>query len=217
MKPFTIIDVDQRSQVWHLARLGRLTGSCAEDMLTAARSGGEAAGRRNLRVRLVLERLTGRPQESDFSSRAMDNGSTREPEAFALYEALTGTMLARTGFLSHDEYMAGCSLDGHVGDFDGIAEIKCPIAATHWDYVRSGKVPGGYLKQVTHNLWITGAQWCDWFSFHPDFPEALRMKVVRVERSSVDIGEYEKKALAFLREVDLEVAAARGLSVLEAV
>lgn len=186
-------------------------------MLATRKDGTTAAGRRNLLVQLVLERITGKPQESWSGSQAMQDGIDKEPDAFAEYEALTGTLLQRSGFLSHVEHMAGCSLDGHVGDYEGIAEIKCPIPATHWDYVRTGKVPGEYLKQITHNLWITGAAWCDWFSFNPDFPESLRMKVVRIERKDVDIGGYEKKARAFLAEVDTEAQSARSMESLRAV
>jgi len=81
---------------------------------------------------------------------------------------LTRSILTSSGFLEHDTLMAGCSLDGHVGDFEGLVEIKCPQAATHLDYLKTGTIPGDYYKQITHALWITGAQWCDWLSFNPD-------------------------------------------------
>lgn len=209
---FAIVGADQRSPEWFAARLGRLTGSRAADMLTTIKSGGEAAGRRNLRIQLVLERITGRCQELGFVSPAMQAGIEREVDAFALYEAVTGTVLQRSGFLAHPALMAGCSLDGHVGDYQGIAEIKSPLPATHLDYLRSGVVPGEYLKQITHNLWITGAAWCDWLSYSPEFPDALRVKLVRVDRDATAIAEYEKKALAFLAEVDREVEAVATLA-----
>jgi hypothetical protein len=193
--------------------MGKQTGSRAGDMLATIKSG-EAAARRNLRVQLVLERLTNRPQESGFISQAMQDGIDREPEAFALYEALTGTVLMRSGFLAHSEHMAGCSLDGHVEDFKGIAEIKCPTEGVHWAYLRGGSIPAEYTAQITHNLWITGAEWCDWFSYNPHFPERLRMKLERFERDEAAIEQYQRKALAFLAEVDLEVAAALGMEVL---
>jgi len=204
---FRIVDVPQRSPEWFAARLGRLTSSRADDMLATLKSGkGEAAGRRNLRVQLVLERLTNRSQErTSFQSEAMQNGIEREADAYAAYEALTGRMLQSTGFLSADQLMVGCSLDGHVGDFEGLIEIKCPLAATHLEYLKTGIVPGEYLKQIMHALWITGAQWCDWMSFEPDFPEPLRAKIVRVPRSAVDIDSYEAAALTFLAEVRREL------------
>jgi len=60
---FTIIDAPQRSPEWYAARCGRLTGSAAGDMLARLKGNGEAAARRDLRMRLVLEILTGLPQE----------------------------------------------------------------------------------------------------------------------------------------------------------
>jgi hypothetical protein len=214
---FTIIDVPQRSNEWHAARIGRLTSSRANDMLTELKSGkGEAAGRRNLRMLLALERVTGKPQERGFQSAPMQHGAEKEEAAYAAYEALTGEMLTRTGFLSHDSLMAGASLDGHVGNFEGLIEIKAPLPATHWEYLRSGKVPTDYYRQVLHSLWLTGAAWCDWMSFCDEFPANLQSKIVRVNRVEAEIAEYDTKARAFLAEVDAEVNAVNTLSNLSA-
>jgi hypothetical protein len=202
-----IHDVAQRTPEWHRLRLGKVTGSVAADMLANGRGSAEAASRRNLRVRLTLERLTGRPQENGYVSAAMQAGIDREPDAYAIYEALTGRLLTSSGFIQHDTLAAGCSLDGYVDGLEGIIEIKAPIAATHLEYLRTGVVPGDYLKQIQHGLFITGAQWCDWLSFNPDFPEGLQVKLVRVQRDEAALAEYEKKLTAFLAEVDREVEA----------
>lgn len=203
---FTVIPCAQRTPAWVTARLGRLTSSRAADMLAVIKSG-EAASRRNLRVQLVLERLTGRSQERAYLSQAMIDGIEREAEARGWYEALTGRLLTETGFLSHDGALAGCSLDGHVGYFEGIVEIKAPIAATHLEYLKTGVVPGEYQKQITHALWISGARWCDWLTYQPDFPEEMQVRIVRVQRDEAAIAEYERKALAFLAEVERELDA----------
>lgn len=204
---FTIIDAEQRSPEWFAARAGLLTGSRAADMLATIKSG-EAAARRDYRLQLVCERLTVQPQEDGFINAAMQRGIDLEPKAFAAYEALTGSVAVRTGFLRHVTHLAGCSLDGHVDHFAGIVEIKCPKSATHLKYWRGpGTAPDEYLPQITHNLWITGAQWCDFLSFDDRFPADLQTFLVRVTREDVDIESYEKKALAFLAEVDAEVNA----------
>jgi YqaJ-like recombinase protein len=208
---FTVIDAEQRSPTWFAARLGKLTGSRAADMLSTIRTG-EAAARRDLRVQLVVERLTGLLQEEPFQNAAMLRGIECEPLAFAAYEALTGAVAVRTGFLAHDTYAAGCSLDGHVGAYTGIVELKAPKSATHLRYLRGGALPSEYLPQVTHNLWVTGAAWCDFLSFDDRFPAQLQTFLVRVEATDLDLAGYEKKALAFLAEVDAEVAATLTLS-----
>lgn len=201
-----VIDCEQRSEAWFEARLGKLTGSSAAAMLATIQKG-EAAGRRNLRARLVLERLTGKSGEKSFESQAMRDGVEREPDALLMYEALTGQLVTRTGFIQHDTLMAGCSLDGHLGDFEGIVEAKCPIPATHLDFLESGIVPGEWLKQIVNNLWISSAAWADFISYQPDFPEPLQVRMVRVLRDEAAIAEYETKARAFLAEVDEKVAA----------
>jgi YqaJ-like viral recombinase domain len=211
VKAFTIIDAEQRSPEWFAARLGRLTGSVAGDMLAKIKSG-EAAGRRNLRLRLVLERLTGRPQESEFVSPAMQTGIDREASAFAAYESLTGMMATRSGFLAHRTHLAGCSLDGHMGDFEKLMSIKCRQPAAHWDFLKSGTICAAALAQIRHELWITGALEHDYFSWNPDFPAALQSRIVTVTRAQADIPAYEDAALAFLAEVETECAAVNTLT-----
>lgn len=203
-RPFTIIDAPQRSPEWFAARLGRLTGSRAADMLATIKSG-EAAARRDLRIQLVCERLTGLVQEEAYINPVMQRGIECEPLAFAAYEVQTGSFVERTGFLSHNEHMAGCSLDGHVGDYEGIIELKCPKSATHLRYLRGGVVPTEYIPQITHNLWITGAQWCDFVSWDDRFPPQLQLFIARVTPG--EIAAYEKRALAFLSEVWTETMA----------
>lgn len=207
---FTVIDAPQRSPAWAAARLGRLTSSRAADMLAVIKSG-EAAGRRNLRVQLALERITGVAQAPTYQSAAMLQGIEREAEAAGRYETLTGTLLRSTGFLQHGSQMVGASLDGHVGDFAGLVEVKCPQAATHLEYLTTGQVPGDYRKQVVHQLYVSGARWCDWVSYCPEFPEGLQLKVVRIERQDQEIASYALAAALFLKEVDAAVAAITGL------
>src|SRR6185295_6009416 len=110
---FTVVDAPQRSPEWFAARLGRLTGSRAGDMMATIKSG-EAASRRDLRLQLVLERLTGTVQDDGYVSADMRRGIAREPAALAAYEVATGHLVQTTGFLQHDTLPAGCSLDGHV-------------------------------------------------------------------------------------------------------
>lgn len=199
---FTVVDVPQRSPEWFAARLGRLTGSRANDMLAMHKDGKtRGAGRRNLTTQLVLERVTGKSHESSYQSRAMEQGIEREADAVALYEALTGRIIQRSGFLAHLDFAAGCSLDGYLGDYERIIEVKSPIPATHLEYLRTGKVPKEYADQVLHNLWVSGAIACDWLSYNPDFPEPLQTKMVEIRREPIMILAYEKEVRVFLAEV----------------
>lgn len=205
MSRFTVIDAEQRSDAWHAARCGRLTGSVASQMLSKAKSGnGESAGRKNLRAKLVLERVTGKMQEDDYLSRDMQRGIELEPEAFGKFEALTGVILQRSGFLSMDQDY-GCSLDAHIGDFEELVSIKCPNDANHLEYVMyDKKVPKAYLDQCRHELWITGAKRHHFMSYNPNFPPKLRVFYVTMERDEFDISGYESEALRFMAEVRVE-------------
>lgn len=214
MRRFTVNEAPQRSEEWFAARLGRVTGSRAADVLAQIKSG-EAAARRDYRMELVTERLTGVTADDGYINADMERGIALEPQAFALYEALTGRMLTTSGFLAHTELMAGCSLDGHVDDYKGIVEIKCPRSANHLANLKAGTVPAKYLPQIRHNLWITGAGWCDFVSFDPRWPEPLRMHIARVSHEEANVLIYESEVRRFLADVDNEVAALKGWHVLK--
>lgn len=203
----TVHDVAQRSPEWHALRIGKLCGSRASDMIATRRDSKPSASRTNLLMQLVLERVTGKSQERTFQSQAMLDGIEREADAAAAYEVRTGKILQPVGFVSLDGHLAGCSPDGEVNDFEGLIEVKCPIAATHYEFLETGLIPNDYLTQITHNLWVTGAQWCDYVSFHPDFPAHLRIQISRVQREYLGLPAYEKAALTFLAEVETKAAA----------
>lgn len=201
---FTVIDHEQRSPAWFAARAGRLTGSRACDVLAKIKTG-EAAARRDYRLQLAVERLTGMPQESSFINADMQRGIDMEATAFAAYEAATGEMVRRTGFLAADDLMVGCSLDGDIDDFAGIVELKVPKSTTHVGYFKAGTLPASHLAQCVHNLWVSGAKWIDFASYDDRLPKMLHLFHVRVYAKDVDIAGYEAEAKKFLAEVDAEV------------
>lgn len=211
MRPFTVHDVEQRSEEWRTLRAGRLCASVAGDMMATRKDKTEAAARRDLRTQLVCEILTGQPQDDAFLSKDMTRGIETEPEAFAAYELDTCTVVQKVGFLTHNELAAGCSPDGIVGDFEGGLELKCPRAANHLAYFRGRKAPTEYTYQIAHSLWLTGLPWWDFVSYSSAFPEPMRLFRVRVKREDVDLAAYELSLRMFLSEVEREVDAVRSL------
>lgn len=209
---FTIVDFDQRSPEWLAARCGRLTSSYADCLFKEGKKKGEeSVQRRDLRIRLALEQMTGVPQEDEYESDAMRRGREKEPDARLAYEAATGQLVREAGFLSHATLMVGTSLDGYLGDFEGIVELKCPKSATHIGYLKSKCVPNEYLSQIRHHVWVSGAQWADFVSFDDRLPEHLQLVVYRVTREQLDIPAYEQAVKAFLGEVAAEVEALNAL------
>jgi hypothetical protein len=199
----------QRSDEWYSLRSGRLTGSRAADMLAQIKKG-EAAARRDLRLTLVCERLTGQCQDDPYVSREMRRGIEREAFARAAYEARTGRLVQSCGFMSHETLMAGFSPDGVIGSMEGLLEVKVPKSATHLKYRRARGIPQEYWGQVVHGLWISGAQWLDFVSFDDRFPAAMQLLIIRVKRDEEAIAAYAKEAVLFLGEVDAEEAALRA-------
>lgn len=206
----TIIEVAQRTQEWHAARVGRLNSSDAGDMLAMNKSGGESASRRDLRVRLACERLTGTAIESGYINAEMQRGISCEPIARAFYEAETGAMVQEIGYVQHDELLAGYSPDGFVGA-DGLLEIKVPKTATHVRYLRDGKLPADYVAQCQHALFVSERQWIDFVSFDDRLPEALQFFRVRLTREEAKLDVYERTLRAFLAEVQNELEALQTL------
>jgi hypothetical protein len=209
-------DIAQRTPAWYAVRLGKLTASRAGDMMATIKTG-EAAARRDLRMQLVCERLTGLSQEDAYVNAAMQRGIDKESDAFAAYEALTGRLANPVGFVAHDSLAAGCSPDGEVNGYQGVLELKCPKSATHLSYLRLRTVPKEYLHQIIHSIWITGAQWCDFVSFDDRFPAPLQVLCVRVPRDEAQIASYEIMVRAFLGEVEKEVEAVSQLIPVEAI
>jgi hypothetical protein len=213
---FTVLDCEQRSAEWFAARVGVLTATGAAAMLSKPRTGTkETAGKRNLRLRLALEALRGTALDDDepFESKDMRRGRALEPAARGWYEAVTGEIVQTVGFVKHDTLPIGCSPDGIVGDYDGGLELKCPIPATHWEYVEGNKVPSEYAPQILHSLYVTGLPWWDFCSYCPEFDGAARLFRVRVTRADVDLDSYALALALFLNEVEITKTAVRERSV----
>lgn len=190
----------QQTDAWREERLGHCTASRMGDVLAAIKSG-EAAARRNYRMQLVVERLTGVPHDS-FQSPAMLAGIENEPLARMAYEVHSQEFVEQVGFVKHPSIKwFGASPDGFVGD-DGLLEIKCPLTATHIDYLLAGGVPSDYRPQLLAQLACTGRKWVDFVSYDPKLPDNMRLFVVRLERNDIEIEGIERNAKAFLAEVE---------------
>lgn len=205
-----IIECEQGSPEWHAARAGIATASCFADVLATIKTG-EAAARRNYRVKLVVERLTGKALSGGFQSAAMLQGTEREPYAREAYEAATGRLVQEVGFVIDDMHQAGCSPDGLIED-DGGLEIKCPELATHLEYLRTPTEPSAYTPQIQGSMWLTGRKWWDFVSFNPDYPEPLRLVVRRVMRDEAYITKLQLAIAMFMAEVREEVEAVGKLA-----
>ena len=187
-----------------MLRAGKVTASRVADVLSKVKSG-ESAGRKNLKMDLVAERLTGKPTDS-FTNSAMQWGTEQEPFARIAYEAYKGIFVEQIPFVDHPTIeWFGCSPDGLVGE-DGLLEIKSPNTTTHIEYLQEGKPPNRYIPQMMAQMACTGRKWCDFCSYDPRMPEELQLFVVRLNRDDAYIQEMEVEVKKFLDEVEQVLA-----------
>lgn len=192
--------MEQQTNEWFAARLGKVTASRVADIIAKTKSG-YSTSRANYMAELICERLTG--SRGDFyKNAAMEWGTATEPQARAAYEAVAGVLVEEVGFVPHSTItMAGASPDGLVGA-DGLVEIKCPITATHIDTLLGCTVPSKYNTQMQWQMACTGRQWCDFVSYDPRLPEHMQLFIHRVPRDETFIQELIKEINTFLDELD---------------
>jgi putative phage-type endonuclease len=196
--------MDQGSDEWFEARMGKVTASRVADILAKTKSG-YSASRDNYLAQLVCERLTNEKTES-FINSAMQRGTDIEPLARLSYEVAHNVLVDEVGFVPHPSIiMAGASPDGLVGD-DGLLEIKCPNTATHIETLLSQTVPGRYNTQMQFQMACTERSWCDFVSFDNRLPEELQLFVKRVPRDNMYIRLMEDEIVRFLNELDIKIA-----------
>lgn len=200
--------MEQRTDDWFAARLGKVTASRVADVIAKTKTG-YAASRDNYMADLIVERLTGQ-KASSFSNAAMEWGTATEPQARDAYSATTGSLVEEVGFIQHPTIgNAGASPDGVVGV--GLVEIKCPNTATHLEYILEGKPPSKYITQMQWQMACTGAEWCDFVSYDPRLPEHLQLLVVRIPKDTGYIQILEEEVKTFLMELEAKLAKLQGV------
>ena len=204
--------MEQRTDDWFSARLGKVTASRISDVVAKTKSG-VSASRGNYMAQLIVERMTNKPTES-YSNSAMQWGTDTEPLARAAYEMATGTMVDEIGFVVHPRLaMSGASPDGLVGD-EGLIEIKCPNTATHIETLISDNIDNKYFLQMQWQMACTGRKWCDFVSFDPRMPEPLQIKIICVSFHETLVADLESQVEQFLNETQEKVDFLNNLKVI---
>lgn len=206
--------VEQRSETWFTQRLGKVTASRINDVLSVIKSG-ESSARRNYRAQLVCERLTGKKEDS-FCNSAMQWGIDNEAQARAAYEFITDSDVREVGFITHPVItMSGASPDGMI-DEKGMLEIKCPNTANHIDWMLAGSPPTEHQNQMLWQMECCRRDWCDFVSFDPRLPPELQLFVVRFHRDEDRTNMMMDAVIKFLDEVDGTVAKLMNISMKKA-
>jgi len=183
-----IINCEQRSELWHESRCGRITGTRFKSLV----AGESTTTYKDLVTNIACEIITGK-QEENYVSADMEKGIELEPVARNLYEELFGIKVAQIGFIIPDEdtpyhEWVGISPDGILPD-NGILEIKCPKFKTHLGYIEDNKLPAEYRHQVQGQLFVTGLDYCDFMSF----AENMKPFIIRVYPDRELFKEFERR------------------------
>ena len=194
---------------WIEGRRGCATSSRFDDVMATIKSG-EAASRRNYRIQLALERITGVVQPS-FVSGPMADGSEREPSARLAFEAATGLIAQEVGLVKVGEWLA-CSPDGLIDDDEGL-ECKCYIPANHYATLLAQAMPEKHKAQVQGNIWLSGRRRWHFASWNPLFPPRLQLFHAVVERDDAYIVKLAAEVEKFLAEVAEAVTKLEKLNV----
>ncbi len=149
---------------------------------------------------VAVERITGNAK-NEIGAKSLDWGKEWEPVAWQFYEQQTGQLVTTASFEIHPDYpFIGASADRFIG-LDGGGESKCPFdQEVHFSTLVNG-LPEEHIEQIQGCMWVTGRQWWDFISFHPNFPPHLRLYVQRVKRDDAYIAKLADACLSFEAEV----------------
>lgn len=191
----------QRSDQWLVVKHGRISASCMGDLMCV----GGPAKRRNYKMALIAERLTGM-KANRYVSPEMEHGIEMEAEAISNYELATQEIVAPVGFVLHRTMdFAGASPDGLVGA-DGLIEVKCPKTETLLQWMDTSEIPDQYRYQIQWQLACTERKWCHFYGYDDRLPADCRHLVIRVDRDESMIATLEAEVTKINDEVESFIA-----------
>lgn len=166
-----LLDIEQRTPEWHLARKGVITASKLHRCFTSKLEISER-GCGTLARDMAADRCGYTAPR--FISDAMQRGIDMEPVAletlaYILQQDEPGYTAHYPGFYLNEELNIGASPDAMYsldGDFVFGAEVKCPLMNNHIKYVKKEGCPPLYYPQVQMNMALTGLdKWvfCSYF------------------------------------------------------
>jgi hypothetical protein len=201
------LDIEQRTEAWDNARLGKPTASQFDRIIgerttkTGITRSLKPEGAKTYEAQLLAERIFKVPFGPNLSeNRAVQYGVEREPEArHKLEEELgIGTEILPGGFFTTDDGRIGASPDGRVlgGNIKELVEIKCPQVPQHIKTMLYG--PDDYMAQIQGQLFISGYDLCHFYSWRHDCPPVH----LRIEPDLAYFRDLERLLAEFCERLD---------------
>ena len=174
-----IIECEQGSPEWFEARMFIPTASEFGKLITPAKLQPSKQADTYIN-KLVAAWILGKGEES-YQSSDMLRGIEIEQEARDFYAFHTDYEVKQVGFCLADNKQYGCSPDGLIAGEGGL-EIKSCSPGVHTGYLIKNKVPVIHRLQILGSLLITGYEWWDFLSYHPD----MKPLIIRTWRKDVE-------------------------------
>ena len=154
--------LEQRSEEWFKARLGRFTASEISKLMGVKGLGktGETYA-----IEKAIESVAGKDEREIFSA-DLKRGVELEPLAFKkfaeikLFDFLD---VEETSFFEYGEH-SGSTPDGLVSDNSNL-EIKCPQLVKFYKIVADGEIDTVYDWQMQHQMLCNGRENCYFFNY----------------------------------------------------
>lgn len=194
-----IINCEQRSNEWHEARLGVLTGTGLKKIL------GTPKVRDNYFYEILAERLSteAEQEESDLA-----RGIRCEDEAITAYEAQKKVKIERIGLCVSDiSKWIGNSPDGIIkanGKYTKAIEVKCLSSANHIKTYLTQQIPEEYLPQgIMYFVVNEDLEELD-FVFYDNRISKIPFFTITLKRKELEkeIAEATEKSKEFINEVN---------------
>jgi YqaJ-like viral recombinase domain len=199
----SIIDVEQGSPEWFIARAGIPTASCFDKVLAKGRGAEESKTRRGYLYQLADEVIYGDPVET-YTNEHMERGRLLEDEGRSIYALETDTIPEQVGFIHNHTVNAGCSPDSLIGG-NGTLEIKTMFPRLWVAHLIHGTHPPEFTPQVQGGLWVCEREWCDLMIYWPKRAPYIK----RIYRDESYIAQLAKAVEIFNHELATIVAAMR--------
>ncbi len=200
-----IIQCTQGTPEWITARLGVLTASEMDNLVSPEGKVRTGQGPDSYLCRKVCEKFFGFPIGGGGSF-ATEQGTILETEARPWYSFTYDADVATPGFCLTEDGRVGCSPDGLVGDEGGL-EIKCFQPEHSLEVLLKNTVPKDYVMQVQTSLWVTQRKWWDFVSYSRQFPAV----VIRVFPNSSHQESITKAVAQFTDAFDKTIGKIKAL------
>lgn len=206
-------DIQQGSDEWFEIRRGLPTSSMFSTVMATGKDGGESLTRGEYMRRLCGEILTGERAEETFKSRAMDRGSSMEPQARDDFARRNLVELEQIGFarrlLPSGRYV-GASPDSLFDKRRRGLEVKTmrPDLMIAW-LERGAAMPNDHRWQVYGTMFVCGLESMTLKLFYRGMPCSPEFEIRRDE--SV-IQELSNAVEIFDHELWRMVAKIRGMA-----